>query len=254
MYANCKIIKELIKKDKKLSIIENIDGKYLFRKLITNISNIEMLSLTNEIKCLNILKDTGIVPKLVDYNLSIETPYLITEYINFKRLDQYNFYSLKEKLKCMINILDAVSVIHQKKIIHCDLKPQQIFVDRDFNVKIIDYGISCIDGNEVLINYGSINYCSLEKINKQKITIYTDIFSLGIIFYKLITGERPFVRNKYNMNKPIEYFEIKKIKYNELNEIFFKAIDENYNFRYKNVNEFKVDLIKSLNKEEEENE
>lgn len=248
MQENYKNIKEIIKNNKKISIIQNINGKYLFKKLIINNSNDDLLSLKNEIKCLNILNNTSIVPKIIDYNLDIETPYLVTEYINFKRLDKYKFSSLNEKLKCMISILDAVNIIHQNKIIHCDLKPQQIFVDSNFNVKIIDFGISSVDGKEILSNYGSINYCSPEKINKQKITAYSDIFSLGIIFYKLITSNLPLERNKDNIKEPIVYSKITRIENEELNSIFYKAIDENYSFRYKSVNEFKYDLINFLDK------
>lgn len=248
MQENYKIIKEIIKNNKKISILQNNDGKYLFRKLINNKSNDDMLSLENEINCLKILNDTGIVPKIIECNLDIETPYIITEYINFKRLDKYNFSSLDEKLKCFISILDAINIIHINKIIHCDLKPQQIFIDSNFNVKIIDFGISSINDKEILSNYGSINYCSPEKINKQRITTYSDIFSLGIIFYKLITGELPFKRDCHNLKKSIDLSKIKKIKVEELNKIFYKTINENYSFRYKNVNQFKTDLIKILDK------
>ena len=251
MSENYKIIKEITKNNKKISIIQNSYGKKFFRKLIINKSIDAILSLKNEIKCLNILNNTGIVPNIIDYNLSIDTPYIITEYIDFQRLDEYNFSSLNEKLKCFINILNAIHLIHLNKIIHCDLKPQQIFVDNNLNVKIIDFGISSINGEEILSNYGSINYCSPEKISKQKLTTYSDMFSLGIIFYKLITSNLPFERNKDNIMETIDYSKIRKIENEELNMIFYKAINENQNFRYKNSNEFKDDLIKFLDKKEE---
>ena len=206
-----------------------------------------MLSLENEIKWLNILNNTRIVPKFIDYNLNIETPYIIIEYINFKRLDKHNFSSLDEKLKCLISILDAINIIHQNKIIYCDLKPQQIFIDSNFNVKIIDFDISSINSKEMLSKYGNINYCSPKKTNK-KITTYYDIFSLRIIFCKLILSNLAFERNKDNIKNLIVYSKINRIENKKLNSIFYKAIDKNYSFRYKIVNEFKCDLIKFLDK------
>lgn len=250
MESNYKIIKQIEKDGKNISIIQNSMRKYFFSKCINNIDKDLIVSLKNEIKCLCILKNTKIVPKIIDFNLDIEKPYIITEYVNFNRLDDYEFSSLEEKLKCIISILDAVEIIHRNKIIHCDLKPQNIFIDKNFNVKIIDFGISSIDGEQTLSNYGSLNYCSPEKINRQEITNWTDIFSLGIIFYKLLTGSLPFKRDRSNLTKKIEYFKIEKIDYNELNKIFFKTIDDNKNIRYKDVQEFRNEIINFLNKKE----
>lgn len=250
MELNYKIKKQLEKNNKIVSIIENQSGEYFFRKCINADDGDLLLSLKKEINCLYILKDTNIVPKIIDFNFNVNQPYIITEYVNFIRLDNYNFYSLEEKLKCMISILDAINIIHKNKIIHCDLKPQNIFIDKKFNVKIIDFGISSIDGDQSLSNYGSLNYCSSEKINRTKITFWTDIFSLGIIFYKLIMGKLPFERDRSNLTKEIEYYKIKKIDCEELNKIFCKTIDENKNFRYQNIQEFRNDLIIFLNKKE----
>lgn len=250
MEENYKILTQVEKNNKIISIIQDSSGTLFFRKCITLDDEELILSLKNELKCLEILKDTDIVPKIIDFNFDVEKTYITTEYIDFNRFDKYIFSSLEEKIKYMISILDAISIIHKNKIIHCDLKPQNIFIDKKFNVKIIDFGISSIDGEQTLSNYGSLNYCSPEKINSQVITNWTDIFSLGIIFYKLLTGSLPFKRDRSNLTKKIEYFKIEKIDYDELNKIFFKTIDDNKDIRYKDVQEFRNDLIIFLNKKE----
>ena len=70
---------------------------------------------------------------------------------------------------------------------------------------------------------------------------------MGVIFYKLITGYLPFQRERSNLIKKIEY---KIIENEELNRIFLKTIHEKENFRYKNIEEFKNDLIIYLDKKE----
>ena len=246
-----RIIKEIIKKGKKISIICNNFGVQFLKKQVINLNNEDLLlSLKNEIMCLEILRFCNISPKLIEYNLDDKMPYLMTEYIDYDRLDYFQFSGLEEKLICMINILNAVNIIHSKGIIHCDLKPQNIFINKEFDIKIIDFGISSIDGKRELINYGSLNYCSPEQINMEKVTVQTDIFSLGIILYKLLTEKIPFERTKDTLKRKIEYEKIEKINNTDLNFVFLKAINEDLNYRYKNVIEFREDLIKILNNKE----
>lgn len=245
------IIKKYQKDNKLIFILKSIDGKYYLKKqLINRFDNDMLLSLRNEILCFNVLKESNIIPKIVDFDLNSNMPYLIMEYLNLTRLDFFVFLSLKEKIICMINILNAVGILHNYKIIHCDLKPQNIFVDKNFGIKIIDFGISSINGERNLVNYGSLNYCSPEQIKRQTINNQADIFSLGIIFYKLITGDEPFKRERSNMTKEIKDYNIKEIQDEKLNNIFLKSIDEQLDLRYQTVDEFKNDLINFLNKKE----
>ena len=146
----------------------------------------------------------------------------------------------------MIKILDAINIIHEKKIIHCDLKPQNIFVDKKYNIKIIDFETSIINGNKSLYKSLSLNYCSPEQINKERINNQTDIFSLGIVLYQLIVGKVPFDRKKEGLYKDFKYDEIEKIKNDNLNYIFLKAVNKNLDYRYKSAKEFRKDLIKFL--------
>lgn len=107
---------------------------------------------------------------------------------------------LKECLHIMKQITAALSLIHSKNIIHRDLKPSNIMLvnkngDHHF-VKLLDFGIARMKFQTKMtrtgILLGTINYLSPEQINNSGISIASDLFSLGIIFYEMICGKKPF--------------------------------------------------------------
>lgn len=247
MNVNYDIVDEILKNGKRISILKTKENQRVLKKQVVNSSDTSTIySLKNELSCLSMLKETRVVPKVLEYNFDTKDPYIIMEFINYYRLYDVSFSNLEQKIICMIKILDAVNKIHKKEIIHCDLKPQNILVGKNYDIKIIDFGISVIKGKQEIINYGSLNYCSPEQLNKKNVTNQSDIYSLGIILYKMLMGKLPYERNESNLRDKIDYKNIPKIEDEKLNKIIFTAIDQNIEKRYKNVMDYKNDLMMYL--------
>ncbi len=109
--------------------------------------------------------------------------------------------SIDDTIGLCFKILDAVRVIHSKGYMHRDLKPDNILVDRRHNIKITDFGISLQKSMARSTSEGALVgtplYMSPEQINNLDLTPASDIFSLGIIFYEMITGTNPFEASRY---------------------------------------------------------
>lgn len=127
-------------------------------------------------------------------------PYMVMEYVNGPDLKDYihdnSPLDLHEVIRIMDQILSAVALAHKHNVIHRDLKPQNILMDKRGNVKIADFGIavalnqsSITQTNSVI---GSVHYMSPEQTRGGLVTKQSDIYSLGIILYELITGKVPF--------------------------------------------------------------
>lgn len=126
--------------------------------------------------------------------------YLVMEYVKGMTLKQYiNEFAPLAPTRCveiMQQLTSAIAVAHQNQIIHRDIKPQNILMDEDGNVKVADFGIamaltatSFTKTNSVL---GTVHYLSPEQARGGMTTKKSDIYSLGIVLYELLTGELPF--------------------------------------------------------------
>ena len=143
--------------------------------------------------------------------------YLVLDYLPGgdlrKLINQYEFF-LEDEIKFISGcIVSGLEYIHSHNIIHRDLKPENLILDEKGYIRISDFGISNYSNSIELYNdtSGTIGYISPERIDNKlrKISFESDYFSLGVIIYELIKGERPFKKDKkYEM---IEEFENNKI-------------------------------------------
>ena len=152
----------------------------------------------NEIEINKYLTHPNIV-KLLDYDIEGDQPFLAFEFIEGKSLSQIikekKKLDLSETLNIWIQILEALDYAHQKNIIHRDLKPENILITNNKTVKITDFGVSKrIDRtmNLTLDIVGTPYYMSPEQIKNQKVDNRSDIYSLGVIVYQMLTGRLPF--------------------------------------------------------------
>jgi serine/threonine-protein kinase len=126
--------------------------------------------------------------------------YIVMEHVDGQTLkqyiQQYSPISVEEAIGIMRQLTSAIAHAHQNNIVHRDIKPHNILVDRDGKVKITDFGIamalsatSITQTNSVL---GSVHYLSPEQARGGMANKKSDIYSLGIVFFELLTGRLPF--------------------------------------------------------------
>ena len=128
------------------------------------------------------------------------TYYIVMEYVEGKTLKQLlkkrGSLTLSEAIDIMVQLTDGMAHAHDSYIIHRDLKPQNIMIKDDGQIKITDFGIAMAlnatqltQTNSVM---GSVHYLPPEQASGKGCTIKSDIYSMGIIFYELLSGSLPF--------------------------------------------------------------
>src|SRR6266487_3652806 len=129
-------------------------------------------------------------------------PYFIMEFVdglNLRQLERAGKLSPQEALKIVPQICEALQFAHDEGIVHRDIKPENILLDKKGRVKIADFGIAKILGREPDVALtqtqgvlGTPQYMAPEQVEKpQSVDHRADIFSLGVVFYEMLTGELP---------------------------------------------------------------
>lgn len=150
--------------------------------------------------------DHPYIARLIDIDSTeTGTPYLVMELINGQPIDDYcRLYqlSIRERLKLFCKVCQAVQYAHTNLVIHRDLKPSNILITTDGIPKLLDFGIAKNlkkEGNkeEIKLTQTGLGimtpaYASPEQILQAKLTVTTDIYSLGVLLYQLLTGHMPY--------------------------------------------------------------
>ena len=129
---------------------------------------------------------------------------------------------IKKCLKFLIaSIFQSLEHIHEQKIIHKDIKPQNIMFDKDMQVKIIDFGISedLSQNQRYLRDGGTLGYMAPEVLNKSRYSYQADFFAVGIIMYRLIMGKMPY-QNRHDKTL------LRREMYENQIEIDYKTLDQ----------------------------
>ncbi|TVR18255.1 MAG: serine/threonine protein kinase [Balneolaceae bacterium] len=135
-------------------------------------------------------------------------PYMVMEYVAGENILEYSNnrkLPIEERLKLFTTICKAIQYAHTSLVIHRDLKPENIFVTKEGRIKILDFGIAKLvdpnlyEGSAIETQPGmrmlSLEYASPEQISGKMVTTSTDLYSLGILLSKLLTGLHPFDLN-----------------------------------------------------------
>lgn len=172
----------------------------------------------------------------------------LKDIINKKENNDYD--SITELL---LQLVEGVSSLHSQNIIHRDLKPENILLTKDINIKLSDFGISSNlestqeENKDEIV--GSKDYLPPEYVTDRMISFQTDIYSIGIIAYQLITGLHPFESESIFQNlfkqtnysfKPIRAIRI-DCPY-ELSKIVMKCLEAKPSDRYSSCAELLIDL------------
>lgn len=174
---------------------------YSLKNVIFLYNNDKQDNIITEIKILKKLKNGNII-KLIDYEILDSEANILYEYINYGNLKELiiEFGSLKEELaiKIGINILDGLDYLHSKNIIHGDLKPLNILVNINGDVKISDFGSSVKFNSNNSYEFehrelkGTIIYMPPEILKQETISRRSDIWSFGCLLCEIISGKHPW--------------------------------------------------------------
>ncbi len=131
-----------------------------------------------------------------------DRPFFAMQYINGKTLQHYcseETLSVGKIVNLILQIAEGLSKAHAVGITHRDIKSANIIVDQDFRLKILDFGLATVQGGDALTKAGStlgtVAYMSPEQAKGSKVDHRSDLFSLGIVMYELVTGRTPFKRS-----------------------------------------------------------
>ena len=199
-------------------LAERVDGTYTQKvalKVIKDgIDSAEILNrFFNERQILASLQHDNIAHLIDGGSTSDGRPFLAMDYIEGVPITEYVSKAdvgLEDRLNLFIEICSAVSFAHKSLVIHRDLKPSNILVNKDGVPKLLDFGIAKLIPSEpaeaVTVTQHFVftpEYASPEQVRGEKLTTATDIYSLGVILYELLAGQRPYRTDGSNISQII---------------------------------------------------
>ncbi len=236
------LVEDTILKVKRAVKVPHKLGKTMDKILQESIVQTKLLDHPNIVKLLTV--------DIIDNNIL-----MVMEYIDGTDLetiiDEKNNLDLKEALHYFRQILSALNYAHKNKIIHRDIRPSNILIDKNNNVKITDFGTSRLleDKQYATTRIGSPPYMAPEQF-EGKAVFASDIYSAGCLMYEMLTGFPPIIyanpMDIYRAAREGKFTPLKSKRPDipsKLNNIITKCISGNLNSRYDTV----VEVINDLN-------
>ncbi len=210
----------------------------------------------NESKAIALLSHKNIV-KIIDVGFTNRIQFIVMEYIEGITLKDYmereKILDRKKAAFFTIQILKALKHAHERGVVHRDIKPQNIMLCPDETIKVMDFGIAKFAREEGLTTtaqaIGSVHYISPEQARSSATDEKSDIYSVGIVMYEMLTGKKPF-DNENPVSIALMQMQTKARRPRRLNpdipkgleEIVLKAIEKDPENRYQTAVEMINDI------------
>ena len=162
---------------------------------------------------------------------------------------------VERAVRITIGICEALEYIHSQGVVHRDLKPENVMVDADDDVRLIDFGIAANAGARRLTfanfsqSMGTPDYISPEQVRGKRGDERSDVYSMGVMLYEMLTGQVPFtgpnpfaVMNDRLLNQPVPPSTLNPAVTPEMQEILYRAMEREPKNRYASAREFAHDL------------
>lgn len=187
--------------------------------------------------------------------------YIVMELIQGKTLkqiiDEDGVLPWKWSIDIASQIASALEVAHKNNIVHRDIKPHNIIITEDGVAKVTDFGIAKAVSNSTITAFGttigSVHYFSPEHARGGYTDAKSDLYSLGVVMYEMLTGRVPFdadtpvsVALKHMQEKPVEPIKLNPAIPYSVNKIIMKAMEKDLNLRYQSATEMLRDLNMAL--------
>ncbi len=196
------------------------------------------------------------IVSVYDVSHSESVEYIVMELIEGVTLMQYmqkkGALGWKESLHFSVQISKALEHAHSKGIVHRDIKPQNIMIIRDGSIKVADFGIAALESTQEQRSsqtVGSVHYIAPEQARGEQPDTRSDIYSLGVVMYEMLTGRMPYdgetaeqIALKHIAGIAVPPQEINPDIPDELARITLRAMNADINARYQSASELLADL------------
>lgn len=201
------------------------------------------------------------IVSIFDVGMEDNIYYIVMELIQGKTLkqiiDEDGVLPWKWSLNIAIQIASALEVAHKNNIVHRDIKPHNIIITEDGIAKVTDFGIAKAVSNSTITAFGttigSVHYFSPEHARGGFTDAKSDLYSLGVVMYEMLTGRVPFdadtpvsIALKHMQEKPVEPIKLNPSIPYSVNKIIMKAMEKDVNLRYQSATEMLKDLNMAL--------
>jgi eukaryotic-like serine/threonine-protein kinase len=184
---------------------------------------------------------------LYDFQQAGGRSFITMEYVDGitlkKLMGMVDVLPIVKSLKIIYQCCQGLDYAHKKGIIHRDIKPSNIMINKQNIVKVMDFGLAKVSGEETLTDAGSLSgtvmYMSPEQLLGEKLDRTTDIYALGLVFYELVTGKHPFAEGDAAYNhihtQPVPPKELRPDIPDNLNDIILKCIEKDRAKRFQSA-------------------